>query len=323
MDAKEYILSQLNSLRSSGGSQKFENQAALVDFLFKAVMSKKFRKYSATTEYQQHIRSAIELNVKNNDPVKIAIVFGCYKLWRLEESPEPDWAELFSMIYYALWLKPIAENYGPGVWFDFYSDDVIVKYIDNIPRADTEKYREIFKQLLNFIKQYLPNNMKFTLNRVGDQYASEEDFLADVEAQKKKLLEKYNGKFPPLTPEQKATLDLNVRLDPGQDKDPEWREKIQLTHDSYMLVTKRRPYYRTPDKIVAITKQADNTIAVGTTKTSIAKFWAGVGALKAQNGNLIETVLTPSQSTSANFHWEPIAIDGLDGKNFKKIRVVA
>lgn len=315
---KKYVLDRLGNLKIKTVGSDFKNPADLVDFLYKAIMSKKFRKYSVNPEYQKHIRSAIELNVRNGEPIKIAIAFGGYKLWRFEESPEPDWAELFSMIYYAYWLKPIADAYKPGVWFDFYSDDVIVKHIDNIPREDTEGYCKVFREILAFMKRYLPGNMNFTLNRVGEQYASEQEFLSDVEAQKRILIEKNQT---PLTEEQKGILNLNVRLNPGQERDPEWREKVQLMHDAYMLASKRRPYYRVPDKIVAITKKLDNAIAVGTTKTSIAKFWAGVGALKRQDNNFIETILTPAQLASVKFTWEPLTIDGLNGKNFTRIRI--
>ncbi len=317
-ETQKYIIDQLESLRE----KSTDRDKSLEEFLFKTVMSKKFRKYSVNPEYQNHIRSAIELNVKNKEPIKVTLVFGGYKLWRFEEAPEPDWAELFSMIYYAHWLKPIADHYKPGVWFDFYSDDVIVQYIDNIPEEDTRQYGKVFQELLDFLKKYIPNNFKMTFHRVGDQYKSEEDFLADVESQKKKLLEKYGGKIPHLSEEQKETLNLNVRLTPEQEKNKRWQEEVQLLHDAYILVEKRRPYYRTPDKIVAITKKIDNTIAVGTTKTSIAKFWAGVGALKKTESGLIETILSPSQLSSVNPKWETIEIKGLEGKNFKQIRVV-
>jgi len=317
--SEQYIADQLRGLKEKSAGPN----EGLIGFLFKTVMSKKFRKYSVNLEYQAHIHSAIDLNFKNGEPIKVAMVFGGYKLWRFEEAPEPDWAELFSIIYYAHWLKPIADHYKPGVWFDFYSDDVIVKYIDNIPKEDTNKYSETFQGLLDFTRKYLPNNFKITFNRVGDQYKSEKDFLTDVEIQKKKLLEKYGGKLPKLTEEQKDTLSLNVRLTEEQKETPKW-EEIQLLHDAYMLVERRRPYYRTPDKIVAITKKLDNTIAVGTTKTSIAKFWAGVGALKrTKDDGFIETILTPNQLSSVNPEWETIEINGLKGKNFQRIRIVS
>lgn len=323
MTSKEYIVSRLEGIKAvqstpSESSPKTE----LAEFIYKTLMNKKFRKYSVNSEYQDHIRSAIELNIKKNEPIKIALVFGGYKLWRLEESPEVDWAELFSLIYYAYWLKPITDNYKPGVWFDFYSDDVIVELIDNVPKKDTEKYSETFKVLLEFLKSYLPTNMNFTLNRVGDQYESNEDFRKDLEEKVKEVKKKIGAELPiGLTKEEIATLELNVRPKPDQDKDPQWKEKIQLIHDAYMLVSKRRPYYRTPDKIVAITKSLPNTIAVGTTKTSVAKFWVGVGALKKVDDGFIETILSPAQLRDAKVNWEPISITGLEGRNFRKLRV--
>jgi len=58
----------------------------------------------------------------------------------LPESPEVDWAEVFSLIYYTKWVKQILAIYKPGVWFDFYSDDVILEIMDNVPKEDTERY---------------------------------------------------------------------------------------------------------------------------------------------------------------------------------------
>ncbi len=274
-------------------------------------MSKKYRKYAVTNEYQEHIRSAIALNIKNHEPIKITLIFGGYKLWRLEESPEVDWAELFSMIYYSSWIKPIADNYAPGVWFDFYSDDVIVETIDNISRADIDAYLNSFRNLLEFITQYLPQNIKLTLNRVADQYASLAQFEEELNDKLKDIT------ISELSPSQLATLELNVKPLPGQT--PNWPE-IQRMHDAYMTVSKRRPYYRTPDKISAITKQSPNAIAVGTTKTSVVKFWIGVGALQKISQGFIETVLSPS-ALNKKYAWEPIGLAGLTGKNFHQIRI--
>jgi hypothetical protein len=47
-------------------------------------------------------------------------------LWRIDEAPEADFAELFSSMYYVKWLKPVCEIYKPGVWFDFFVDDLIL-----------------------------------------------------------------------------------------------------------------------------------------------------------------------------------------------------
>lgn len=322
MTAEEYLLNRLHSLGQKPDGAGGPRQEGLVDFIYRTVVSKKFRKYSVSPEYQRHIRSAIQLNVRRGEPIKLTIIFGGYKLWRLEEAPEPDWAELFSMMYYAAWLKPISDYYEPGVWFDFYSDDVIVERIDNISKQETGRYNEVFLRLLIFLQRYLPANLRLTLNRVGDQYSSPAEFEADL-AQQVEALQHRLGGLPQLTPADVAVLDLNVRLKPGQADDPQWQAKVKLVHDAYMLVLRRRPYYRVPDKIVVITRAAQNSIAVGTTKSSVAKFWAGVGVLARIEDTFAETVLSPSQIEKTRFDWYPMGVAGLEGKNFMRLRIIS
>src|SRR3989338_1568893 len=169
-------------------------------------MSKKFRKYSVNPIAHDMVRKAIELNIQNSEPIKIAIPFGSYKLWRLEESPEPDWAELFVMIYYAYWLKPITDVYEQGVWFDFCGDDAILELMNNIPEKDTEKYKKTFRDLIRFISPYLPENFKYTFSPVGERYSSKEEFLTDLNS---KVEELKNKKLTPLTDRQIEMMKFN------------------------------------------------------------------------------------------------------------------
>lgn len=83
-----------------------------------------------------------------------------------------------------------------------------------------------------------------------------------------------------------------------------------------------RPSYTT-ENITAFTSFFEpNVIPIGTTKTSVVKFWVGVGALQKREDSFIETILSPSQIEKSKFVWESTTIKGLEGKNFKKIRVV-
>ncbi|OGI62954.1 hypothetical protein A2818_00330 [Candidatus Nomurabacteria bacterium RIFCSPHIGHO2_01_FULL_40_12] len=321
MIAEEFIKRKLNELKSvEKTAVNFASTKELADFTFKTVMSKKFRKFSVSPEYILHIREAIDSNLNNNQPIKFIFPFGGYKLWRLEEAPEADWAELFSIMYYAKWLKPITEVYKPGIYFDFSSDDIIVERMNNIPKSDTESYAKSFQTTLDFLKDYLPENMKLTLTQVSSLYTQEE-FEEDLKDKINAMQEELGG-LPVLNERDKRMVELNVRLKPGQDSDSLWREKIELIHQAYYGVSRRRPYTRAPDKILAFCTQINNCVPVGTTKTSIAKFWVGVGALKKISDSFMEYVLSPSQLETAKFNWEPIAINGLSGKNFNKIRII-
>lgn len=321
MTPKEYIVQRLKSLKSEAIPSP-SNQEELINLIFKLLMSKKFRKYSPGPEYTEHILSVVKKNVSNNEPIKINLVFGAYKLWRLEESPEVDWAELFSLIYYTNWLKPICSIYKSGVWFDFFSDDVIVERMNNVPSSDTHKYLQSFGELLEFIKPYIPENLNFTLNRVVDQYENQEEFEKDLETSIKKVKEELTGKMPILTPQQIATIELNVKLKPNQANDPYWREKVFIIHEGYARISKRRPYYRNLDKIMIALTPIVNSLALGTTKTSVVKYWVGVGVLEKRGDSFIENILSCKQLNSRKFITEEISIKGLEGKNFKQIRII-
>lgn len=316
MKPSEYILNELNELNSFKPTTV--DTADLIDTIYKLLMSKKFRKYATNPEYIPHIKSAISKAIENNEPIKLTLVFGGYKLWRLAESPRADWAELFSLMYYSKWLTPICNIYKPGVWFDFFSDDIIIEKMNNIPKGDTQEYLQSFKKLLFFINDYIPENLKYTLNRVEDQYTSYDEFKNELD---KSIDEMQNNGLPQLTPEQEALVELNVKTNSNQINDPRWKQKVFLIHESYAKSSKRRPYYRNPEKIFVITKQMKDSIAIGTTKTSVVKFWVGAGVLKKTEDSYREYILSPRQLEAAKFDIEDIEIDGLDSKNFKTIRI--
>jgi hypothetical protein len=316
MQPKDYLLQRLTQLKEPVEVPEYPDVATAI---YRFVMSKKFRKYAVDKEYEAHIHSAIETNIQNNEPIKFTLVFGGYKLWRFEESPEVDWAELFSLIYYTNWINPIAQVYKPGVWFDFYSDDAIVERMNGTPKSETAAYNRSFHELLEFLKPYLLENISFTLNRVGDQYENEAAFHQDVDTQMAALKQSYSGSLPPLSEEQIAAIDLNVRTKP---EGVDWREQVQLIHEAYSKVTKRRPYYRTPDKLMVSTRPIPASLAVGTTKSSVVKFWIGVGALKKAEDTFKEVILSPTQVAEAPSKLEEIALAGLSGKNFRVLRIV-
>ena len=320
MTAKEFIEKRLNALKSPGKTvAPFKSDKELADFIFQTIVSKKFRKFSIDPKTKDVIRTAIDLNIKNNEPIKFVIPFGSYKLWRFEEeSPEVDWAELFVMIYYTHWLKPITDVYKPGVWFDFCGDDAILELMNNIPPEDTEIYKKGFRSLINFIQPFLPDNFKFTFSPVGERYASKEEFLADLNNRTEELKDK---ELSPLTERQIEMMKFNIKIKEGEEIDI---ENNRLLHDAFMGVSKRRSYHKTPDKIsVCCTPFGGTSLPVGTTKTSVVKFQTGVGVLKRKEDSLIEYIFSPSQLKSASFVKEEISIKGLDSKNFKSIRVLS
>lgn len=324
MTAQDYIQTKLEELKQPAGLEKPKNTDELVEAIVKALMSKKFRKYSANADLQKSVRNAIRLNVEKNEPINVTFLHGAYKLWRLEEAPEADWAELFSLMYYSNWVKPICELYEPGVWFDFFVDDYIINRLDNIPMPDVQAYIDSYQSLIDFLKPYQPSNLNMTITTVGGQFLSEEAFNRSLRANLEKLTAETPGGLPELNEAQRAMVELNTRATDEQLKDPKWREKVFHLHNAYMA-TKAEPGYHKgrPEKIMAFTQPlpSGTTISVGTTKSSIMKFWVGVGVLQPKDNSYSQVILSPSQLENSKFNFEDVQIEGLNGKNFKRVRV--
>jgi hypothetical protein len=324
MTAQDYIQTKLEELKKPLGLPRLAGNEELVDAIFRALMSKKFRKYSANDELKKQVRNAIRLNVENNEPINVTFLHGAYKLWRLEETPDADWAELFSLMFYSSWVKPICEIYEPGVWFDFFVDDYIITRLDNIPKEDVQSYIDSYQTLINFLKSYQPNNLKMTITTVGGQFASEEAFDKSLYSNLEKLTKETPGGLPVLNDAQVAMVELNTKPADEQLKDPMWREKVYHLHNAYMA-TKAEPGYHKgrPEKIMAFTQPLPlgTTISVGTTKSSIMKFWIGVGVLQQIQDGFKQIILSPSQLEKTSFDWQDVNI-GIEGKNFKAIRVI-
>lgn len=135
-------------------------------------------------------------------------------------------------------------------------------------------------------------------------------------------MKKNNGKLPELTEAKKASTELNVKLKLGQDKDPLWREKVELQHQAIFQTQTLRKVSDDPCKIWTSPTYYADSVVTGSTKRSYAKFWAAVGALQPFKDSFAELVLTPKQLQAADFDWREVKIEGLKGKNFNKIRVL-
>jgi hypothetical protein len=327
MTGKEYVLERLAALKATRPRDLAADadKEELAKLIVRRLLSRKFRKYALKPELESHINEAVRRNIKAGDPIKLTFLNGCYKLWRLDESPEVDWAELFTLLHYADWLKEICAIYGPGVWFDFFEDDLIVPRLNGMSEADVEAYYDSFGKLMAFVNAQIPENLRFTLTRVGSQFKSKDEFFRQLDDNLKTVSAAHEKGFPTLNERQLVMIDLNARPELVRAEDPHWRERLYMLHDAYAIAKKGTGYHYVPEKILVFTQPLPNgmALAVGTVRSSVAKFWVGAGALaRDARGDLYPVVLSPSQLDRAAFDWEPLELDGLTGKNFKRIRML-
>ena len=100
--------------------------------------------------------------------------------------------------------------------------------------------------------------------------------------------------------------------------------EIYRIHDAYLAIKGGTGYHKNrPDKILVFNQPlpSGTTVSLGTTKSSIAKIWVGVGALKPDKDTYKMVVLSPKQLEETSCKWEDANI-GLTGKNFAKIRII-
>ncbi|MDB5182616.1 MAG: hypothetical protein JWO47_400 [Candidatus Saccharibacteria bacterium] len=321
MTAQEHIELTLQTLKEPIIIEDI-GSSSLEDAIYAKVMSKKFRKLKADEDAIAVAKKAIKLSVEQKKPIKFNLIFGGNKLWHFDEAPEIDWAELFATIYLLRWVKSVASVYEYGVEFEFYSEDVVLQNMNNLPKEETDQYSETFQAMLTWLQQYIPSGVHVIYKRYGDDYENEDEYLAELEEAKAKVMQELGGKLPELNEHQRHATELNVRLSPGQADDPLWREKAELIHQSIERTKTMERYIYDPTMIPSSPMYFKGCITTGSTKKSYGKFWVAVGALEPKGEEFSEIILTPKQLAAAEFEWEDVNIEGLPGKNFKKVRIL-
>lgn len=323
-----------NELQNSAKYTLTDDDKALLEkqglenFIYAKLTSKKFRKWAVDESSEQQAKRAIQLNVSANQPLEFRYPFGGYKLWRMPSSPEVDWAEFFSIAYYAKYLAPVAAAYKPGIEFKFSSDDIIIERMDNIPVAETDAYFSSFNKLLEQFRQHFPANFKMDIVRIGDLYDDKEAMEQELAAN----VERFKQEYATADEEKKQKMytmsELNIRWDGAKDlttlSAQGKRQVIEMGpiyHDAYCALSKRREFNRGEDKIVIFATVIPNAIAVGTTKSSVTKFWTGFGILEADSGDFKSRILSPSQLEALEGQrFELVPINWFGMQNFKDIR---
>lgn len=316
--AQKFILEELERLNKPINVLP---SAKLEDEIFNRLMSRKFRKYTANDELIKRIKSTITYSVENGLPINVTFMQGGFKLWRLNEAPEVDWAELFAFMFYSEWLSRICAIYKPGIILEVYIMGFIMERISNYSREETLAYENSFRIIIDFLNKYVPVNLKIRLTNLIDRYGSEKKFWQEVDqaTSKYKKIEEII-----LSPEEIITLDLNYRPKPGETLGHMWREENARVHNAYVEMDSKKAWREREPEIIAIPyhKGWEYGLHMGSAKDSVVKYWVGVGALRQKGETFMPTVLSPKQLENTKTITQNINIKGLEGKNFKKIRLI-
>lgn len=333
MTVQEYLQ---HELRHCAEYTLSEDDIALIDkvgiesYIYTKLTSKKFRKWAVDESSEKQAKQAIKLSVSQGKPLQFRYPFGGYKLWRMPGYPEVDWAEFFAIAYYCRYLAPIAAAYKPGLELLFASDDMIIERMDNIPVADTDAYFKSFKALLGAFVRNFPQNFKLDIVRIGDLYQDKDAMEKELATNVKQQKEEYATRVDPSKKEKMMkTSELNIRWNGAKDltslSEDEKRDIIAMGpvyHDAYCALSKRREFNRGEDKIVLFTTVIPNAIALGTTKSSVTKFWTGFGVLEERGDSFQPKILSPNQLDQKKAKTIDISLPGLSSKNFSSLQII-
>ena len=302
------------------------------DYLLSQITRKKFRKWKAPDEALERINKVLDYCLGNNAPIVFRFRFGGYKLWRLESSPEVDWAEFFTFAYYSEYLAPIIAIHKPGAKLMFTSDDVFVERLDNIPKEDTERYYSSFQKLAAEFMRFAPKNFSIEMVRHSSLFKTPEDLEKEFDAKLKEIAPTWRETYTPEKLKSSlATSELNIKWNGIQDltnlSEKEKHERIErsaIMHDALVQMPTIRSFVDTNPALIYIftTPLSNRVLALGTTKSSAAKFWVGTGVLEDRDGGYIDHILSPSQIEKIReISCDIVSIDLLPLKNFSNIKV--
>lgn len=293
------------------------------DVVVRTLLTSRFRRKSINEALRGSIINTIQQRIADKKPINITFLQGCYKLWRLDVAPSADWAEMFALMHYIDWVKPILAAYEPGVEFDFFVDDYIMEKISNYTRQEIDFYRLTFQRIIDFIASYAHSNLSIKITSVSSLFESEEAFWKKLDEAIKAWIKPEEYKLDDST---SRMIDLNYRMREGELLHPHWKQELMCIHDAHSALAERRAYRDASGKILAMPSHyegGENRLFLGSTKDSNVKYWVGVGALREHKDTFIETVLSPSQLNNTNWIWCNINLDGLNLSACDRIRIIS
>ncbi len=309
-----------------------------VDYLFRKIDRKKFRRKQLGDESRKNLRAKIKLSVDSNRPIHFVIPFGGYKHFWDSSYPEPDWAELFNFRYITEFVLPILSAYKPGVIVEYMSEDLILPRMNNYPKESIEQYMATFGKLIAWYQKQLPSNLQFSVFRVGDRCDTQklitevEGLLPErrmifdslsIENQERELKRSYRSIFwtgekdlTKLSEKAKKDIIVESRLIELAYYDTEAKPEYignYLGEDNHICIC--FSFGLSPDN-------AFDDLTLGSTFGSIVDFWIGRGVLINDDSSFYPKITSAKQYADmiGQLSSEKTTL-GLPGKNFSSIDI--
>lgn len=325
MQAQEHIDKLLKT--SARHQLTYQDQEAidkigLETFVTQRLFSKKFRKWKLDADCIARTTKAVAAKIATNEPLTIVYPQGGYKLWRLPSSPHADWAEFFVVAYLLEYIAPIAAAHQPGVKLVFYLHTLLMELHDNLTTKEIATYVDSLQKIITAFLAYCPTNITIEILRDVDIYSRDEYFTALETGRKQATTE-----FAQWPPERQADYTRMAKLNikwRGSERwdllnESEQQNKLYQAALYEIAATQNLPRVfekvKSPENVLVFTKPTKDFIGIGSTHSSVAKYWVGYGVLETDGQRFYERVLSPSQwenCQKTEYHTESITITGIE-----------
>lgn len=325
MQAQEHILKLLKTAavhQLSYQDEEVLEKIGLHSFITHRLFSKKFRKWKLDPACIERTTQAITTKIAAHEPITIVYPQGGYKLWRLPSSPNADWAEFFVMAYLLEYIAPIAAAYQPGVKIIFYLHTLLMELHDNLTTEEIAAYGESLQAIIAAFQAYCPTNITIEILRDADIYSREEYFEA-LETGRQQAVAEF-AKWPPERQADYTRMaNLNIKWQ-GRERwdllnELEKQDKLYQAALYEIAATQNLPRVfekvKSPNNVLVFTKPTKDFIGIGSTHSSVAKYWVGYGVLETDGQRFYERVLSPSQwenCKKTEYYTEKITVPKLE-----------
>jgi hypothetical protein len=200
---------------------------------------------------------------------------------------------------------------------------------DNLTTDEINRYVNSFQELIAAFGNYLPNNLSVEIWKDADIY-SREEYFETLHGGFKKAEQLYEE----LPDERKKSLltmsKLNVKLDGKED----WTSLSEAAlRDRYRksaiyeiaatsVLAKVQEQVKADDVILVFTVPTDQFIGIGSSKTSITKYWTGFGVLEQEEDRYYPRIFSPKQyEQMKDAPHEVVPVNLIELNNLKEIWV--
>lgn len=206
---------------------------------------------------------------------------------------------MFNVLFLKEMLSPISNYYKPGVIVEYFSDEIFVNLMNNIPQKDLDIYNNEFEALLDQLKQFLPENIVFKYSKIRD-FISQEEAITRL----MKDYDKFENEFESLNLDEKqasiAKARRNYIFDSSKSKIEEYEilKKSFLIHELFLKTDwdKGIPWAFDFDMIpIGYRKNNGWGLHLKSAKGSSVQFWVGEGVLVKSKDKIYPTILSAEQ----------------------------